>query len=104
MSKASEDEEFEMHYLVKERRNEEKQCTEFLVKWKGWAAKWNTWEPEENIRDLTFIANLRAKKKTTKKKTSPEAGNTPKKMTAQVNKCVAIANCFIGPFDRLVSL
>lgn len=29
--------------------------TEYLVKWKGWSSKYNTWEPEDNILDPRLI-------------------------------------------------
>ncbi|XP_022095473.1 uncharacterized protein LOC110981827 [Acanthaster planci] len=35
---------------------------EYLVKWKGWPAKFNTWEPEENILDVTLIKLFQQRK------------------------------------------
>ena len=40
--------EHEVESIVKKRfRNNH---TELLIKWKGYSEKWNTWEPEENIK------------------------------------------------------
>uniref|UniRef100_A0A674MLA9 Chromo domain-containing protein n=1 Tax=Takifugu rubripes TaxID=31033 RepID=A0A674MLA9_TAKRU len=30
---------------------------EFLVKWRGWSAKHNSWEPQENILDPRLLAS-----------------------------------------------
>ncbi|KAG9338865.1 hypothetical protein JZ751_025305 [Albula glossodonta] len=36
---------------------------EYLVKWKGWAIKYSTWEPEENILDSRLIAGFEQKER-----------------------------------------
>ncbi|KAJ8283637.1 hypothetical protein COCON_G00024870 [Conger conger] len=36
---------------------------EYLVKWRGWAIKYSTWEPEENILDSRLIAGFEQKER-----------------------------------------
>ncbi|CAG7833421.1 unnamed protein product [Allacma fusca] len=36
---------------------------EYLIKWKGWSTKYNTWEPHENILDARLIEAFEAKEK-----------------------------------------
>jgi chromobox protein 2 len=44
---------FAAEFLIKRRFRRGK--TEYLVKWKGWSSKFNTWEPEENILDARLL-------------------------------------------------
>ena len=37
------------------RKRFKKGTTQYLVKWKGWSSKFNTWEPEKNILDPRLI-------------------------------------------------
>ncbi|KAJ8345738.1 hypothetical protein SKAU_G00299310 [Synaphobranchus kaupii] len=45
------------------KRRVRKGCIEYLVKWKGWAIKYSTWEPEENILDSRLIAAFEQKER-----------------------------------------
>jgi len=61
--------------------------TEYLVKWKGWSPKYNTWEPEENILDVRLIDQFFKKAElTANKKAAADAG---KKTTTASDATVA---------------
>ena len=47
---------YDAEYIIKKRENNGK--TEYLVKWKNWARKDSTWEPEEHILDQRLITNF----------------------------------------------
>ncbi|XP_002737498.1 uncharacterized protein LOC100369045 [Saccoglossus kowalevskii] len=40
------------------RKRTRKGAVEYLVKWKGWSNKYNSWEPEENILDPQLMEEL----------------------------------------------
>ncbi|XP_048871024.1 chromobox protein homolog 6a [Brienomyrus brachyistius] len=60
---------------------------EYLVKWKGWAIKYSTWEPEENILDGRLIAGFEQKERERElygpKKRGPKPKNFVLKARAQ---------------------
>ena len=47
---------FDAEAITKKR--ERKGRVEYLVKWKGWSPKYNTWEPEENILGIPIFSYL----------------------------------------------
>ena len=47
---------FDAEAITKKR--ERKGRVEYLVKWKGWSPKYNTWEPEENILGKRFSVHI----------------------------------------------
>uniref|UniRef100_A0A914CX87 Chromo domain-containing protein n=1 Tax=Acrobeloides nanus TaxID=290746 RepID=A0A914CX87_9BILA len=63
--------------LLKERKRNGK--TEYLVKWKGWSTKHNTWEPADNILDDRLISDFeeRTKKPDTRKRKTDESLPAP---------------------------
>ncbi|XP_013775834.1 chromobox protein homolog 2-like [Limulus polyphemus] len=51
---------------------------EYLVKWKGWSPKYNTWEPEENILDVRLLEAFEASQR--ERESNPgKRGPKPKK-------------------------
>lgn len=44
---------FTVERILKKRKRQG--STEYLVKWKNYSTKWNTWEPEDNILDRALI-------------------------------------------------
>uniref|UniRef100_A0A915AXR4 Chromo domain-containing protein n=2 Tax=Parascaris univalens TaxID=6257 RepID=A0A915AXR4_PARUN len=63
--------------LLKDRKRKGK--IEYLVKWKGWSAKHNSWEPRENILDERLFAEYEARKaKKNDRKRSSTSSSTKK--------------------------
>ena len=63
------------------KKRERKGRVEYLVKWKGWSPKYNTWEPEDNILDLRLIQQYERKqvlKAMANKASGKKAGRKPK--------------------------
>ena len=53
-----EEEEYEVERILNKRIKKGK--VEYLVKWKDWSSKYNSWEPEKNIFDKKLIQNFEA--------------------------------------------
>jgi len=62
-----------------QKRRVRKGKVEYLVKWKGWSTKYNTWEPEENILDHRLIEQFKRETGGGGSKRGPK----PKKMKMQ---------------------
>ncbi|XP_014671719.1 PREDICTED: chromobox protein homolog 7-like [Priapulus caudatus] len=69
-----------------EKKRIRKGRVEYLVKWKGWSPKYNTWEPEENILDDRL---LEAFERSLQERgyTGLKRGPKPKKHLLQVSVC-----------------
>ncbi|XP_071946340.1 uncharacterized protein [Antedon mediterranea] len=52
---------------------------EFLVKWKGWSNKHNTWEPENNILDDRLLRFFEQRQRNRGFSTEPRRGRRPKR-------------------------
>ncbi|XP_061768998.1 uncharacterized protein LOC133560448 [Nerophis ophidion] len=56
---------------------------EYLVKWKGWAMKHSTWEPEENILDDRLILGFEQKERERERSGPKKRGPKPKNLATR---------------------
>ena len=47
---------------ILEMRTTAKDKKEFLIKWRSWGHRWNTWEPEEHILDRRMLRKFNKKR------------------------------------------
>uniref|UniRef100_H3DNC8 Chromobox homolog 6a n=1 Tax=Tetraodon nigroviridis TaxID=99883 RepID=H3DNC8_TETNG len=64
---------------------------EYLVKWKGWAMKHSTWEPEENILDDRLILGFEKKERERELHGPKKRGPKPKNVAAKPFHAVGMA-------------
>lgn len=60
---------------VLDMRETEDNKREFLIKWRGWGAKWNNWEPEEHILDRRMLRKFNKKRSAVPRRPLPEDVN-----------------------------
>ncbi|KAK7929213.1 hypothetical protein WMY93_005608 [Mugilogobius chulae] len=67
-----------------EKRRSRKGRIEYLVKWRGWSPKYNTWEPEENILDPRLLDAFQARERQEQLTGYRKRGPKPKHLLVQV--------------------
>ncbi|CDQ64099.1 unnamed protein product [Oncorhynchus mykiss] len=67
-----------------EKKRNRKGRMEYLVKWRGWSPKYNTWEPEENILDPRLLDAFQNRERYEQLMGYRKRGPKPKHMIAQV--------------------
>ncbi|XP_061685208.1 chromobox protein homolog 6a [Syngnathoides biaculeatus] len=66
---------------------------EYLVKWKGWAMKDSTWEPEENILDDRLILGFEQKEREQERSGPKKRGPKPKNLAIKAQKGETSTRC-----------
>ncbi|XP_028267471.1 E3 SUMO-protein ligase CBX4 [Parambassis ranga] len=67
-----------------EKKRIRKGKTEYLVKWRGWSSKYNTWEPEENILDPRLLVAFQHRERQEQLMGYRKRGPKPKHLLLQV--------------------
>ncbi|XP_041852042.1 E3 SUMO-protein ligase CBX4 [Melanotaenia boesemani] len=67
-----------------EKKRIRKGKTEYLVKWRGWSPKYNTWEPEENILDPRLLVAFQHRERQEQLMGYRKRGPKPKHLLLQV--------------------
>lgn len=98
------------------KRRVRKGRVEYLVKWKGWAMKHSTWEPEENILDERLILGFQRKEREREMNGPKKRGPKPKNLVLKTRgsradpsrrsapPCVPTAAAAPAPSPKLHSL
>ncbi|XP_026159910.1 E3 SUMO-protein ligase CBX4 isoform X2 [Mastacembelus armatus] len=67
-----------------EKKRSRKGRVEYLVKWRGWSPKYNTWEPEENILDPRLLVAFQDRERQEQLMGYRKRGPKPKHLLVQV--------------------
>ncbi|CAL8333554.1 unnamed protein product [Lota lota] len=67
-----------------EKKRNRKGRVEYLVKWRGWSPKYNTWEPEENILDPRLLDAFKDRERQEQLMGYRKRGPKPKHLLVQV--------------------
>ncbi|XP_058140816.1 E3 SUMO-protein ligase CBX4 [Dasypus novemcinctus] len=82
-----------------EKKRIRKGRVEYLVKWRGWSPKYNTWEPEENILDPRLLIAFQNRERQEQLMGYRKRGPKPKPLVVQVPTFARRSNVLSGLQD-----
>ncbi|KAF7236875.1 E3 SUMO-protein ligase CBX4 [Varanus komodoensis] len=85
-----------------EKKRIRKGRVEYLVKWRGWSSKYNTWEPEENILDPRLLIAFQNRERQEQLMGYRKRGPKPKPLVVQLPSFARRSNILTGLQDPAV--
>ncbi|XP_074870707.1 E3 SUMO-protein ligase CBX4 [Carettochelys insculpta] len=85
-----------------EKKRVRKGRVEYLVKWRGWSPKYNTWEPEENILDPRLLIAFQNRERQEQLMGYRKRGPKPKPLVVQLPSFARRSNILTGLQDPAV--
>ncbi|XP_026523059.1 E3 SUMO-protein ligase CBX4 [Notechis scutatus] len=85
-----------------EKQRMRKGRAEYLVKWRGWSSKYNTWEPEENILDPRLLIAFQNRERQEQLMGYRKRGPKPKPLVVQLPSFARRSNILSGLQDPAV--
>ncbi|XP_077184294.1 E3 SUMO-protein ligase CBX4 [Paroedura picta] len=82
-----------------EKKRLRKGRVEYLVKWRGWSSKYNTWEPEENILDPRLLIAFQNRERQEQLMGYRKRGPKPKPLVVQLPSFARRSNVLSGLQD-----
>nr|XP_056720510.1 E3 SUMO-protein ligase CBX4 [Euleptes europaea] len=82
-----------------EKKRIRKGRVEYLVKWRGWSSKYNTWEPEENILDPRLLIAFQNRERQEQLMGYRKRGPKPKPLVVQLPSFARRSNVLNGLQD-----